>query len=153
MADFIRLNQNQKDTFRDVFNAYEKKYDIQESRALDEAIQDGVDKLDGLSPSDQYVLISKPEVHPAVWTALKRAHTLKIGKVEDFENGDEAPEYRKSMNIDKNLLEALLALLAALLVQAITNALPGKGSAHGSDDRSHKAGRKPRTDAQDAYER
>ncbi|MGF6314969.1 hypothetical protein [Pseudomonas frederiksbergensis] len=152
MADFIRLNQDQKNTFRDVFNAYETKYDIEESRALDEVVQDAVDKFDGLPPSDQYILISKPEVHSAIWTALKRAHTLKIGKVEDFENGDVAPEYRKSMKVDKNLLEAVLALLAAL-VQAITNALPGKGSVHGGDDRSHKAGKKPRTDAQDAYER
>ncbi|MGV8890089.1 MAG: hypothetical protein ACOH2P_19060 [Pseudomonas sp.] len=149
MADFIRLTQDQKHIFRDVFNAYEKKYDVEESRALDEVFKDGMDKFDGLPPSNDYILISKPEVHPAIWTALKRANA---GNIEDFENGDVAPEYRKSMQVDKNLLEAVLALLAAL-VQAITNALTGKGSAHGSDDRSHKAGRKPRDDAQDAYER
>lgn len=146
MAEFLRLTHEQKIAFRDVFNTYEKKYNTEDSQKLNEIIKNGIDKFDGLPKSTEYVFISKPEVHPAIWTALKKAH---IGKIEDFENGDLESKYRKSMKVEKHLLEALLALLVAI-IESVTKVFTGKGADDGAE--SPKSRRKHRQDAENSYE-
>ena len=147
MADFVRLTQAQKEQFNDIYNAYGSSYELNESSKLNDEFENAADKL-SVEPSGQYVLISKPEVHPQVWAALGKAG---IGKAQDFNNGDTNPDYRKARKVDTNLLEALLALLVTL-IKSLTTALKG-GSGDDGDEQTPKAGRKPRQRPEDSYER
>ena len=146
MADFVRLTQAQKEQFNAIYNEYHESFELNESEKLNTAFEEANDNLT-VEPSGQYVLISKTEVHPQIWTALGRAG---IGKVQDFDNGDSDPEYQKARKVDTNFLEALLALLVSL-IQSLTKAIGG-GSGSDGDEQTHRAGRKPRR-SEDGYER
>ncbi|WP_155943739.1 hypothetical protein [Pseudomonas sp. G5(2012)] len=129
MADFVRLTQAQKKQFNDIYVKYHESFELNESERLNAAISKEYDSL-SMEPSGQYVLISKTEVHPQVWTALGRAG---VGKIQDFDNGDEDPEYNKARKVDLNVLEALLRLLVSL-IQSATNALTGGSGDDGDGD-------------------
>lgn len=145
MADFVRLTQAQKEQFNDIYTAYGSSYELNESSRLNDEFENAADKL-SVEPSGQYVLISKPEVHPQVWTALGRAD---VGKIQNFDNGDEDPEYNKARKVDVNVLEALLRLLVSL-IQSATNALAGGSEGYG-DGQPPKSIKKPRQRSDDGY--
>lgn len=147
MADFARLTQAQKEQFNDIYNAYGASYELNESPKLNDQFESAADKL-SVEPSGQYVLISKPEVHPQIWAALGKAG---IGKNQDFDNGDSDPEYQKARKVDTNLLEALLALLVTL-IKSLTTALKG-GSGDDGDEHHPKQGKVRKARNEDAYER
>ena len=63
MADFVRLTQTQKEQFNEIYNAYGSSYELNVSSKLNDEFENAADKL-SIEPSGQYVLISKPEVHP-----------------------------------------------------------------------------------------
>lgn len=150
MADVIRLTLEQKIALGEWRNHLGDDYDSNSSKNLENEVQEAMDKLDGYSRGNEYVLISKTEVHPQVWNALKNANSYTGSIDEAFDNGDEDPKYHQAMKVEKNVFEALLELLV-VAIQGQINKLSGKGSGHG-DDRSPQASRKPRTGEQDAYE-
>lgn len=147
MADFVRLTETQKKQFNDIYNEYHESFELNESERLNAAFEEANDNL-SVEPSGQYVLISKTEVHPQIWTALGRSG---IGQNQDFDNGDEDPEYQKARKVDTNLLEALLALLVSL-IKSLKKTITG-GSGDDGEGHEPRANRKPRQRPDHAYER
>lgn len=113
---------------------------------LRKAIQDSAADFD-LPHSGIFVLISKPEVTNEVWDELKRA---SIGQVIDFDNGDSDKEYRKAIKVERNVLEAIMAFLAAL-IDGLTKKVTGKGQGL-TDGEVQRRARTRKDDADDAYE-
>lgn len=120
MEQANRLSQAQKIFLNEIYESFGDSYHINESLRLNDIFERAADSLN-VEPSDQCFLISKSEVHPQIWNALRRA---RVGKLQHFDNGDEDPEYNKARKVDTNLLEALLALLVNL-IQSLTKAIGG----------------------------
>lgn len=139
MAD-LRLTHEHKMTLIKLHESFK-------GSELRRAIQDSAADFD-IPHSAEFVLISKPEVTGEVWNELKRAG---IGKVIDFDNGDSDKEYRKGMKVERNLLEAIMAFLAAL-IDGLTKAIGGKGQGLTGGELQGRA-RMRKDDAEDVYER
>lgn len=144
----FRLTQEQKSLFNELVNTKGASYEQDESDDINDLLEENLNALDEFNAGPQYILISKPEVHPQVWNALRKNNA---GKVVDFENGDVDPSFRKGMQVNKNLLEALFDLLKVLIIE-FTNMLTGKRPGSGNADGPSKA-RTLRRDAESAYER
>lgn len=145
----FRLTQEQKHILNDLVNTKGASYEQDESNELNDVIEDALNGLEHFDTGDKVILISKPEVHPQVWNALRKGNA---GKVVDFDNGDVDPSFRKGMAVNKNLLEALFDLLKVLIEQftkLLSGGRPGDGDAAGGPSKS----RTPRRDAESAYER
>lgn len=147
MAEFSRLTQTQKEQFNEIYEKYHESFEFNESEKLNAAIAKEYDSL-SIEPSGQYVLISKTEVHPQVWTALGRAG---VGKLQDFDSGDDNPEYNKARKVDVNVLEALLRLLVSL-IQSLTKAVTG-GSGDAGDEHNPRPGKARNARSEDGFER
>ena len=148
MANVIRLTQDQKVLFAKLLEQHGDSYELNNSEKLNFMLEEYASSFESLPKSDEYVLISKTEVHPQVWRALEKSGVSR--GVENFDNGDGDPEYRKSIKVEKNLFEALIALLAALL-EMLTNALTGRhGAAPGADSGGRGARRRQRVDNNDS---
>lgn len=140
MAKFFRLTQEQKIALIKVHETYK-------GSELSDNIYDAASNFESLPHSGVYFLISKPEVTDEVWNALKKAN---IGKVVKLENGDSDEDYKKGIEVEKNLLEAILEFLEKL-IRAIAKGATGKQGI--ADGRTSEWARKPRNDAENAYER
>ncbi|CAI3810731.1 hypothetical protein GLGCALEP_06367 [Pseudomonas sp. MM221] len=150
MSNVIRLTQDQKVLFAKLFEEHGDSYELNNSEKLNAMLEEYASSFDSLPRGDEYVLISKTEIHPQVWKALEKSGVSR--GVENFDNGDEDPEYRKSMKVEKNLFEALIALLSALL-EMLTNALTGRhGAAPGADAGGRETRRRPRVDNDSGYQ-
>jgi hypothetical protein len=136
MAD-LRLTHEHKKTLIKIHEAF-KGSDLRKK------IQDSAGDFD-LPHSGEFVLISKPEVTDEVWNELKRA---SVGQVIDFDNGDSDKEYRKAIKVERNVLEAIMAFLAAL-IDGLTKVVTGKAQGL-TGGRIQGRARKPK---EDAYER
>ncbi|MDM1709587.1 hypothetical protein HX137_02925 [Pseudomonas sp. 165] len=145
MANVIRLTQDQKVLFAKLFEQHGDSYELNNSEKLNAMLEECASSFENLPKGDEHVLISKTEVHPQIWKALEKSG-VSLG-VENFDNGDEDPEYQKSMKVEKNLFEALIALLAALL-EMLTSALTGRhaAAAPGADGGGRETRRRPRVD-------
>jgi len=148
MAEHERLTKEQKNDFNRIFIEYGESYELDESGKLNEEFEKAAEGLEYIKPSAQHIFVSRPEVHPQIWNALIRSG---IGKPQQFDNGDSDPEYNKAAEVEKNLLEALLALLVRL-IEALTKAVTGR-TGGSEDDWSSRASRKPRRAVEDGYDR
>lgn len=140
MIDYLRLTQVQKEAFIKVHQSYEEQ-------ELQDTINDAASKFEDLPNSGEYILISKPEVTDEVWDALVKAG---IGEVRKFENGDTDPDYKKGLEVERNLMEAIFEFLEGL-IRAIVKGVTGKGQGI-AEGRTPDKARRPRRDAGDALE-
>ncbi|KJH79026.1 hypothetical protein [Pseudomonas sp. ES3-33] len=141
MIDFLRLTQEQKIALVEIHKQYKGQ------KLIDE-IYTASSNLEHLPISGEYVVISKPEVTDEVWDALVKAG---IGKVRKFDNGDQDPDYRKALEVERNLMEAIFEVLEGLIRAVVKGAVTGirQGIANG---RTPDKAKRPRRDAEDAYE-
>lgn len=142
----LRLTQEQKILLGEFVNTKGASYEQNESDNINDILEKNLDELNKFNAGTQVVLISKPEVHPQIWNALRKND---LGTIVDFDNGDVDPTFRKGMKVNKNLLEALFDLIKFLIIEA-TNMLTGKRPGVSNADGPGKA-RAPRRDA-DVYE-
>lgn len=120
MENIARLTQKQKEAFAEVFQHYGSNYELLYGPELNEFFEDTVDGLGHIPLSDEFILISKPEIHDQVWNALRLSRAGY--DIQSFDNGDPDPAYQQSMKVDKSLLEALVEFIIAFL-QAMTKAV------------------------------
>lgn len=140
MIDYLRLTQVQKEALIKVHQTYK-------GQELTNAINKASSDLEDLPNSGEYILISKPEVTDEVWNALVKAG---IGEVRKFENGDSDPDYKKAIEVERTLMEAILECLE-MLIRALIKGVTGKGQGI-AEGRTPDRARRPRKDAEDAYE-
>jgi hypothetical protein len=142
MIDYLRLTQAQKE-------ALIKVHQIYKGQELTDAIHEASSDLEHLPLSGEYILISKPEVTDEVWDALVKAD---IGQVRKFDNGDQDPDYRKAIEVERNLMEAIFECLEELL-RAFVKGFTVMAKAI-ADGKTPGKARRPRIDdnAGDAYE-
>jgi len=151
MAEVLRLTQEQKIILSEFRESHGDEYHKDSSNKLNDLFRDSADEFNDIPDSGEYVLISKAEVHNQVWTALVKSGASS--KPEHFENGDSDPEYKQSVKVEKNLLEALLDLFAAL-IEALTKLLGGGRSGEKVIEDSDRApGRSRKRDRESGYDR
>lgn len=141
MIDYLRLTQVQKEALIKVHQTYK-------GQTLQEKINDAASRFEDLPNSGEYIFISKPEVTDELWDALVKAG---IGQVRKFENGDTDPDYRKGLEVERNLMEAIFECLE-MFIRAIVQGVPGMGQGTAEGRTPGKARRPRRDDAGDALE-
>lgn len=139
MIDYFRLTQEQK-------IALVKTHEKYKGQKLTDEIYKASSGLEHLPLSGEYILISKPEVTDEVWDALVKAG---IGQVRKFDNGDQDPDYRKALEVERNLMEAIFQVLESL-IRAVVKGVTGKGQGIAEGRTPDKARRLRRDDAGNA---
>ncbi len=145
-----RLTDDQKVQLNEVFEGMKSEnYESDDSQTLNDNIESLVESHIHLNEySGDNVLISKPEVHNQIWTALKKSG---IGKIVDFQNGDNDPNYNKGMLINKTLFEAILDALIIIVHKLLGD--PQDNCNVKSGSRPPSLATRPRRGLDDTYER